>query len=54
MEFLELFLNRLYPRAGFRVTAMTYTKEAINMKITKDRQTMTEDAGVVGWKAKRN
>lgn len=48
MEFLELFLNRLYPRPGFRVTAMTYTKEGIYMKITKDRQTMTEDAVVVG------
>ena len=48
MEFLELFLNRLYPRPGFRVTAMTYTKEGIYMKVTKDRQTMTVDAAVVG------
>lgn len=48
MEFLELFLNRLYPRPGFRVTAMTYTKEGIYMKVTKDRQTMTEEAEVVG------
>ena len=48
MEFLELFLNRLYPRPGFRVTAMTYTKEGIYMKVTKDRQTMTVDAEVVG------
>lgn len=51
MEFLELFLNRLYPRPGFRVTAMTYTKEGIYMKITKDRQTMTEEAEVVGVKS---
>lgn len=44
MVFMEEFLNRLHPRPGFRVTAMTYMKDAIYMKITKDSHTTIKDA----------
>ena len=44
MDFMRKFLNRLYPQPGYRVTAMTYMKDAIFMKITKDSQTTIEDA----------
>ena len=44
MDFMRMFLNRLYPQPGYRVTAMTYMKDAIYMKITKDDQTTIEDA----------
>ena len=43
-ELMGLFLNGLYPKPGYRVTAMTYSKDAVYMKITKDIQTQTEDA----------
>lgn len=39
MEIMAMFLNGLYPKAGYRVTAMTYSAEAIYMKITKDVHT---------------
>ena len=32
MDFMRKFLNRLYPQPGYRVTAMTYMKDAIYMK----------------------
>ena len=44
MDFMRKFLNRLYPQPGYRVTAMTYMKDAIYMKINKDTQTSIEDA----------
>ena len=43
-ELMGLYLNGLYPKPGYRVTAMTYSKDAVYMKITKDIQTQTEDA----------
>ena len=46
VKFMEMFLNKLYPTPGFRVTAMTYMKDAIYMKITKDLHTQTENARV--------
>ena len=46
VKFMEMFLNKLSPTPGFRVTAMTYMTDAIYMKITKDVHTQTEDARV--------
>ena len=46
VKFMEMFLNKLYPTPGFRVAVMTYMKDAIYMKITKDLHTQTENARV--------